>query len=131
MPIIGLWLNGAFYFVSSESTRKARNLAADSRCALSFSSTSVPSLDVSVEGDAREVTDPSTVQAVADAYGSKMSWQLTVRDGRVFGQNAPTAGPPPYTVFELEPHKIIGLPGTTGMEHETSEGPFTPTRWSF
>jgi len=131
MPIIGLWLNGAFYFITGESTRKGRNLAADSRCALSFSSASVPSLDVSVQGDARKVTDSRTIQMVADGYGSKMSWQLTVRDGLVFGQNAPTAGPPPYAVFELTPRTIIGLPGLTGMEQETSEGPFTPTRWRF
>jgi nitroimidazol reductase NimA-like FMN-containing flavoprotein (pyridoxamine 5'-phosphate oxidase superfamily) len=131
VPIIGLWLDGAFYFISNESTRKAKNLAADARCVLSFNGTAVPSLDVSVEGEARKVTAPHTIQAVADAYGSTLSWPLTVRDGAVFGDNAPTAGPPPYAVFELTPTKMIGLPGVTGMEQTTTEGPFTPTRWRF
>src|SRR5207249_364220 len=109
----------------------AKNLAADPRCVLTFSSTSVPSLDVSVEGDTHKMTDQRTVQAVADAYGSKMSCQLTVRDGVVFGDNAPTAGPPPYAVFELTPRTVFGLPGLTGMEQAPSEGPFIPTGWDF
>lgn len=33
-PILGLWLDGAFYFISAETTRKARNLAADPWCAI-------------------------------------------------------------------------------------------------
>ena len=39
-PILGLWLDGAFYFITAETTRKGRNLAADSRCAIASSSTS-------------------------------------------------------------------------------------------
>jgi hypothetical protein len=39
-----------------------------------------------------------------------MGWPLEVRDG-VFGPNAPTAGPPPYAVYELRPTTVFGLPG--------------------
>jgi len=60
-----------------------------------------------------------------------MNWQFAVRDGAVFGANAPTAGPRPYAVFEVKPSTVYGLPGLAGMEETTSEGPFIPTRWRF
>jgi hypothetical protein len=67
---------------------------------------------------------------VADAYGSKMEWPLEVRDRGVFGPNAPTAGAPPYAVFELMPTTAFGLPGVAGMERAGSLR-FVPTRWRF
>jgi pyridoxine/pyridoxamine 5'-phosphate oxidase len=57
MPLLGLWLNGAFSFVSGESTRKGKNLAGDARCVITTSSTALPALDIIIEGDARKVTD--------------------------------------------------------------------------
>ena len=71
-PILGLWLDGAFYFITAETTRKARNLAADPRCAIASSSTALPAVDVVVEGGAFKVTDDAKVRRVADAYASTM-----------------------------------------------------------
>lgn len=129
-PILGLWLDGAFYFISAETTRKARNLAADPRCAIAASSTAPPALDVIVEGDALTVTDEAKVKRVADAFASTMQWPLEVRGGAVLGPNAPTAGPPPYAVFELTRRTVFGLPGVAGMG-EGQAASFSPTRWRF
>ncbi len=131
-PILGLWLDGAFYFITAETSRKGKNLAADPRSVLTASSRALPALDVIAEGDARKVTDEARVQRVADAYTSTLHWPLTVRDGVVFGPNAPTAGPPPYAVFELTPTTVFGLPGIAGTEEgEGKAGSFSPTRWRF
>ena len=132
MPILGLWLDDAFYFVTGETTRKGKNLAGDPRCVITTSSTALPALDLILEGDARKVADEATLQRVADAYGSTMGWPLEVRDGAVFGPNAPTAGPPPYAVYELMPTTVFGLPGIAGTEQGVgSAGAFSPTRWRF
>jgi nitroimidazol reductase NimA-like FMN-containing flavoprotein (pyridoxamine 5'-phosphate oxidase superfamily) len=131
VPILGLWQHGAFYFITGETTRKGKNLAGNPRCVIAASSTALPALDVIVEGDAQKVTDAAKLQQVADAYASKMQWQFTVRDGAVFGDNAPTAGPPPYAVFELTPTMVLGLPGLTGMSEVGTAGSFNPTRWRF
>jgi hypothetical protein len=131
MPLIGLWLDGAFYFIAGETTRKGKNLAADPRCVITTGSTRLPSLDMILEGEARQVTDKAKLHRVADAYGAKMGWPLEVRDGGLFGQNAPTAGPPPYAVFELTPTTVFGLPGLAGMEEVGSDGSLSPTRWRF
>jgi len=131
-PILGLWLDDAFYFVTGETSRKARNLHVNPRCVLTASSLALPALDVIIEGDASKVADHDKVQQVVDAYASKLHWPLTVRDGGVVGPNAPTAGPPPYAVFELTPSTVLGLPGIAGTEAgEGAAGSFSPTRWRF
>jgi hypothetical protein len=132
MPILGLWLDDAFFFITGEATRKGKNLAGDPRCVISASSTTLPALDLILEGEARQVADDARLQRVADAYGSTMGWPLEVRDGAVFGPNAPTAGPPPYAVYELRPATVFGLPGIAGTEQGVgSAGTFSPTRWRF
>jgi Pyridoxamine 5'-phosphate oxidase len=132
MPILGLWLDSAFYFITGETTRKGKNLAGDPRCVITTSSTTLPALDLILEGEARQVADDARLQRVAEAYGSTMGWPLEVRDGAVFGPNAPTAGPPPYAVYELRPTTVFGLPGIAGTEQGVgSAGAFSPTRWRF
>ena len=92
MPILGLWLDDAFSFITGAATRKGKNLAGDPRCAITASSTTLPALGLILEGEARQGTDDAGLQRVAEAYGSTMGWPLEVRDGAVFGPNAPTAG---------------------------------------
>jgi hypothetical protein len=124
-PILGRWLDGAFYFITAETTWKARTLAADPRCAIASSSTALPAVDVVVEDDAVKVTDDAKVRRVADAYASTMQWPLEVRDGAVLGPS----GSPPYAVFELTRKTVVGLPGVAGMEE--GQATFCPTRWRF
>jgi hypothetical protein len=133
MPVLGLWLDGAFYFITGDSTRKGRNLSANPQCVLTTGSTTVPSLDLIIEGEATKVTGDAELRRVADAYRSTLHWPLEVRDGAVVGENAPTAGPPPYAVFELVPTTVFGLPGLAGMDEEeyAEHQPFAPTRWRF
>jgi hypothetical protein len=132
MPILGLWLDGIFYFVTSEQSRKGENLARDRTCVLTVSITSLPALDVSAEGSAARVTDGATLRRVVDAYGADLHWPLELRDGRVEGPNAPTAGPPPYAVWALTPSTVFGLPGVAGTDEQgQAEAAFVPTRWRF
>ncbi len=98
MPVIGLWLDGAFYFISGESTRKGRNLASNPACVMTVGMSTLPALDLVVEGKVVRVTDNAKLQRVATGYSTELHWPLTVRGDGVFGPNAPTAGPPPYAV---------------------------------
>jgi hypothetical protein len=132
VPLLGLWLDDAFYFLTGETTRRGKNLAGNSRCVMTVSSQMLPALDIVVEGICRKVSDDATLQRVAKAYQETMDWPLTVRDGAVLGPSAPTAGPPPYAVFALTPTTVFGLPGIAGTEDGVGkEGSFTPTRWRF
>jgi pyridoxamine 5'-phosphate oxidase-like protein len=130
-PLIGIWRDGAFYFIAGAGTRKARNLAADGRCAIGTSTTTNPSLDVILEGVATAVTDPAELHRMAETYVSALTWPLEVRDDGLHGPNAPTAGPPPYTLFRVTPITAFGLPGLAGMSEIEPEERHTPTRWQF
>jgi hypothetical protein len=88
------------------------------------------SLDVVVEGHAEPLDDEAAVRRVAGMLGGN-GWPLEVRGNQLDGPNAPTAGPPPYSIFRMVPSKAFGLPGMLGMEQfDRAELP-KPTRWEF
>jgi len=130
MPLIAAWIDGAFYFVASPDTRKARNLADDDRCVIATASTTLPSMDIVVEGHARPLTDEQDVRQIAETF-REIGWPLEARGAEVHGPNAPTAGPPPYWIFRMVPTKAFGLPGTLGMEQFDQDDLPKPTRWEF
>ncbi len=119
-PVLAVWLDGALYFASSANARKRKNLVADPRCTLT---TADDEAHMVVEGVATRVWDEATLQRVAEAYAAKYDWHVIVRDG-VFDAEygAPTAGPPPYEVYEVTPETVFGFGA-----NET----FSPTRWRF
>ena len=130
VPIIAIWIDGAFYVVAGEGTRKARNLAADARCVIGTTSTTLPSLDIVAEGRAEPLTDDDEVRRIAVRL-SENGWPLEPRDHKVDGPHAPTAGPPPYTIFRMIPSKVFGLPGMHGMDGFDPADLPKPTRWDF
>jgi hypothetical protein len=96
-----LWVDGAFWFETGEQTRKGRNLARDSRCVLSLAT---EEFDLVVEGDARQITDPPTVAAMAARWAAE-GWPARVDDtGRAITAefSAPSAGPPPWFVYRVD-----------------------------
>lgn len=117
----GLWLSGAFWFETGESTRKGRNLANDPRCALSVAT---EEFDLVVEGTAHKITDPHIVADLAARWAAE-GWPARVDES---GQaltadySAPSAGPPPWHVYRLTPRTATAL-GTVE--------PGGATRWSF
>lgn len=104
MPVWTVWLDGAFYFVAGTTTRKGKNLAHNAHCVITVAS---KGLDLAVEGEATKV----------------QGWHPTVQSG-VFSADygAPSAGPPPYDVYEVAPVTVFGL-GT--------DEPYGATRWRF
>jgi hypothetical protein len=130
MPVIGSWIDGALYLVAAEGSQKGRNLAADDHCVIATTSTTLPSLDIVLEGRAVAVTDAGEVGRLADTFTSS-GWPLDAEGDKVHGPHAPTAGQPPYTIYRIVPSKGFGLPGMFGMDKfDPSELP-KPTRWKF
>ncbi len=119
MPILAVWVDGALHFATNVDSRKASNLARDPRCVIS---TSADTLDLVVEGEAGLVRNDVRLRRVAEGYATKYDWQVTIRDGAIYADGAPTAGPPPYDVYEVKPETIFGF-GTD----ET----FSATHWRF
>ena len=130
MPVIAFWIDDAMHILAGEGTQKARNIAADDRCVIATGSTTLPSLDIVIEGRAEPITgDGRRSTRRRDLQGERLA---TRGDGDgVEGPNAPTAGPPPYTFYRIVPSRVFGLPGMTGMEQFDPEDLPKPTRWDF
>ena len=116
-----LWEDGAFWFETGPSTRKAKNLARDRRCALSLSTTG---FDLVVEGDAHRVGDRATVAMMAARWAAQ-GWPASVDESGLALTapfSAPSAGPPPWHVYRIAARRAVAL---------STEEPGGATRWVF
>ncbi|OLF17107.1 pyridoxamine 5'-phosphate oxidase family protein [Actinophytocola xanthii] len=114
-----IWLDDTLYFVSGPGTRKSRNLAVNPACAVSVR---LPGIDLTLEGEAVRVLDPSTLERVASVYRSG-GWPARV-EGNAFTApySAPSAGPPPWFLYRMTLHSAVGVAGAE---------PHGATRWEF
>jgi Pyridoxamine 5'-phosphate oxidase len=119
MPLGVLWVDGALYFNAGPGTRKAKNLAADPRCVVTVAT---HPFDIVVEGEAVKLTDDAELRRIADVYAAH-GWEPTVRDGALYAEyRAPSAGPPPWHVYEVTPKTVFALGAAE---------PFGATRFRF
>ena len=71
-PLLGVWLDGALYFCTGPTERKARNLAQNPSCVLTTGRNTLDNrLDLVVEGEAAKVSDEAEFRSVAEAFESK------------------------------------------------------------
>jgi hypothetical protein len=116
-----LWAEGSFWFQTGAQTRKGRNLARDSRCTLSVA---IEEFDLVVEGAASQISDPTTVAAMAARWAGG-EWPVRVDDS---GQaltaefSAPSAGPPPWFVYRVDAQTFTAV---------ATVEPGGATRWQF
>ena len=121
-PVFAVVADGAIYTSSSPAALKARNLDLDSRCAVGAHT---DDFDLVVEGNGRRVTETDALERVAAVYRERYGWPVTVAGDAMdapFG--APTAGPPPYAVFRIEPTRAYAI----GITEETN---YLSTRYRF
>ncbi|MGH9804550.1 MAG: pyridoxamine 5'-phosphate oxidase family protein [Candidatus Acidiferrales bacterium] len=107
MLVWGVWMDGRFYFCTSPRSRKARNLAANSRCAVATSRTDEV---VVLEGVAEPVTDARKVARFKRAYT------------RHYRDDVDTSQFPVYAVL---PHVVFGFISNP------ARWPGSATRWQF
>jgi nitroimidazol reductase NimA-like FMN-containing flavoprotein (pyridoxamine 5'-phosphate oxidase superfamily) len=111
------WSDGTFYFTSGPGTQKSKNLAQNPHCSIALAAKGI---DIVLEGEAALVTDDATLHRLAAVFASS-GWSPEVRDGAFYYEySAPSAGPPPWQLYELTPHTVYGL---------ASEEPHGATRW--
>jgi nitroimidazol reductase NimA-like FMN-containing flavoprotein (pyridoxamine 5'-phosphate oxidase superfamily) len=107
MPVWGVWIDDAFYFSTSRTSRKARNLRANSHCVVTPESGSEA---VIVEGVASVVDDAEFTRRVIKIYEAKYAWDMT-------GYDDPLWCVRPTTVF--------------AFIEAAGDFPSTATRWTF
>ena len=115
VPVGIAWDEGTFYFSSGAGTQKSKDLARDPRCVITVAA---PRTDIVAEGEARIIRDEAELRRIALLFDD---WGPEVRDGAFWHEySAPSAGPPPWDVYEMKPHTIYAF--STGEPHGA-------TRW--
>jgi hypothetical protein len=105
-PVGALWFDGAYWFQTGVTTRKARNVAREPRCSIAVS---LHEADVIVEGDAVHVTDAAVVAKAAKAWADQ-GWPAEPDEtgtGITAPFNAPSQGPPPWNVYRVAPSSVV------------------------
>jgi uncharacterized protein (DUF1330 family) len=96
-----------------------RNIERDSRYAFGVA---IHGYDVALEGRAARVTDDAQLQRLAQVF-AEGGWAPTVADGGFTHEySAPSAGPPPWFVYEFTPEDAYAVMG---------KDPGRATRWTF
>jgi Pyridoxamine 5'-phosphate oxidase len=98
-PMVSVWLNGALYFSTGPTERKAKNLAKNSHCIITTGCNVLSEgLDVVVEGEAAMVKDK------ADTFAAKYAppFRFSARDFAGYGEGGETL------VFEVAPTRVFG-----------------------
>lgn len=116
-----LWVDDTFWFTTRRTSRKGRNLDRDPRCVVA---TSTLAADLVLEGRAALVTDRLLVAARAAEWAAG-GWPCEVDESGLAltaPYSAPSAGPPPWHVYRIEPTSITAL----GMKE-----PGGATRWRY
>jgi Pyridoxamine 5'-phosphate oxidase len=105
-PVGFVKVDGVWYFNSGRGTRKSRNIATDPRCVVSVAT---HPFDLVIEGSAVRVSDAAELQAVANAF-AEQGWPAQVEgDGLTAEYSAPSAGPPPWHVYRIEPVTVFAF----------------------
>ncbi|MET9340635.1 MULTISPECIES: pyridoxamine 5'-phosphate oxidase family protein [unclassified Nonomuraea] len=118
-PLIAVWHDGALYFCTGATERKAKNLESNTRCVLTTGSSSMSGgPDVVVEGRAEPVTDEAELRRLAEAYTTKYGpdWRFDVADGAFVGRGGRVP------VFRVAPERAFGF---------ARDGEYGQTRWLF
>ena len=110
MPVWGVWLDRCVWFSSGLRSRKARNLLADPRCAVTTDNAQEP---VMIEGNAEQVTDLALIGRFLDALSTKYS----------IAYEADFLDPAVNASFRVRPAWAFGL-----IEADFGG---SPTRWRF
>jgi hypothetical protein len=121
-PVLAVVVEGVLATASSTTAAKTTALRAERPTSIA---TSVAGLDVVWAGTSRRISGPTELAAVTAAYQSTYGWPADIADDALTAPyGAPTAGPPPYEAFRIEPTTVHAI-GT--------DTPFTgrSTKWNF
>jgi hypothetical protein len=101
-PMLAVYLDGRIYSTTSPAARKGRDLARRPAAALAARA---PAIDIVIEGPVTWIEDRQVLERVGEAYRDKYEWPVTVTADGAFDApyGAPTAGHPPYRVYEVTP----------------------------
>ena len=118
-PMVAVWMDGALYFSTGGTERKAHNLAQNEHCVITTGCNRLAEgLDLVVEGDAVVVSAKDRLQRVADSFAAKYDppFNFKATDFSAFGDGGDVL------VYEVSPTRVFGYGRGTH---------YSATRWHF
>jgi Pyridoxamine 5'-phosphate oxidase len=116
-PVLAVWIDERMYSTTSPAARTGQNLTSRPSAAVTART---PAMDIVIEGSITWIDDPRRLHRIAAVYRDKYGWPVTVvGDAFHAPYAAPTAGHPPYQVYELTPVVAYAF-GTDGNLAERS-----------
>jgi hypothetical protein len=121
-PLLSVWLDGALYFCTGPSERKAQNLARNPQCIVTTGRNTLDDgVDLVVEGEAAKVSDEAELRSVADTFELKYGARFTAPEGIWFGLGDAIRGGDTL-LYRVAPATAFGFGKGTQ---------FSQTRWRF
>ena len=120
-PLLAIWLDGALYFCTGPTERKAKNLTQNPRCVLTTGRNELDGLDLVIEGIGSTVNDAAELQTVADTFESKYGPHFTAPEGTWYGLGD-SIREGKVLVYRIAPTTAFGF----GKGSQ-----FSQTRWRF
>ena len=122
VPLVGVWRDSAFHFCTGSEEQKQPNLDANQQVAVTTGDTGThgwdTGRDVVVEGTADRVTDPETLQVLADAWYAKYGddWHFAV-EGVEFVELSSSGGSTEggARVYRVAPDKVLAFGDEQGQ----------------
>ena len=109
------WFDGDLYFLSASTTRKSRNLAVRSDCAIALH---LDEFDLTFDGEALPVQDPAVLDAVGDLIRHS-GWPVERTEGGFTAPFGPPDTRPPWQLYRFAFDSALG------------QGAFGAIRWRF
>jgi Pyridoxamine 5'-phosphate oxidase len=124
-PVLAVWVHDKVYSTTSPGARKGRNLQARLECSMAARA---PAIDIVVEGATSWVDDRNLLEQIATAYDRKYGWPVIITDENMFTApyGAPTAGPPPYRVYEITPRVVYAFGTSDNLGARSTRFDFSP-----
>ena len=118
--IAAVWLDDALHFTNGAGERKAKNLAANPRVAVTTGTAAFDGLDIVVEGEAALVTDVAKLRRLAESYLPKYGRMFVFeeRGGVLHNEGSDDD----VRAYEVRATKAFGF---------GKGGEFSQTRWRF
>jgi general stress protein 26 len=120
-PLLGIWLEGGFYFCTGPNERKAKNLRTNRQCVVTTGRNTLEGLDLVLEGTAETISDPAELGRVANTYESKYGAHFAAPNGTWSGLGD-AIRQAEALVYRVVPATVFGFGKGT---------PFSQTRWQF
>lgn len=109
VPLLGVWVDSAWYFVTGPAERKSANLAANAACTVTTGVPQLQDMDVIIEGTAEAVPADKTEEREAVASAIEAKYVDQVAPGSMFEGLPDNVRDADVLVFRVSPRTVFGF----------------------